>query len=53
MTREDAIESLLKKVEEVISNNDWPTTDGTWVETATTCTCPINELVKFIREGKQ
>jgi len=43
--------SLCDKTDEVLQNGDWPTEDGHWVETATTCTCPLNEIITEIREG--
>lgn len=43
--------SLCDKADEVLQNGDWPTDDGRWVEDATTCTCPLNEIIVAIREG--
>lgn len=50
MDREQAIASLLRKVEEVINNNDWPTEDGHWTDDGVKCTCPIADLIAVIRE---
>jgi hypothetical protein len=51
MNREQAIESLLTQVEEVIGNGDWPTEAGHFVDDGVTCTCPIQKLVDIIRGG--
>lgn len=47
--RELAIESLLRKVEEVLNNNGWPTEEGQYGEDGVLC--PIQELVNEIRKG--
>jgi hypothetical protein len=48
-TREAAIGLLLKRVEEVINNNDWPTEEGQ--ERADEGPCFIRSLVDNIRKG--
>jgi hypothetical protein len=50
ITREHAIELLLKKVEEVLNNNDWPTEEGQ-MRADDTESCPIQKLVDNIRKG--
>jgi hypothetical protein len=42
---------LCNEADEVLQNGDWPTDAGQWVEDATTCTCPLNDLIATIREG--
>jgi hypothetical protein len=43
--------SLCDKADEVLQNGDWPTEDGRFVETATSCTCPLADIILEIREG--
>lgn len=43
--------SLCDKADEVIQNGDWPTEDGTWIETNAGCTCPLNDIIVEIREA--
>lgn len=47
--RENAITALLAAVEEVVHNNDWPTTAGHMVDDGVNCSCPILDLVNIIR----
>ena len=47
----EKILSLCRKVEEVMSNNDWPTEEGRMYDFGTVCTCPLNELVRQIKAG--
>ena len=46
----ELILSLCDKADEVLQNGDWPTDDGRWVEDATSCTCPLNDIITEIRE---
>ena len=44
--------SLCDKVDEVISNNDWPTDEGHEVERFDgSCGCILSDLLTEIREG--
>jgi hypothetical protein len=51
MTREQAIEALCQKVEEVLHNNDWPTEEGQQSESGEPS--PIDELITLIRHKKE
>jgi hypothetical protein len=47
VTREQAIELLCRKVEEVLNNNDWPTEEGRQAEDGSPSA--INELIILVR----
>ena len=49
LTREEAISALLRRVEEVVNNNDWPTEEGQ--ERADEPPCIIRDLIDNIRGG--
>ena len=51
LTREQAIETLCQKVEEVLHNNDWPTEEGQQSESGEPS--PIDELITLIRHKKE
>ena len=51
ITREQAIEFLLTRVEEVVGNGDWPTEEGRFTDDGMQCSCFIQDLVNHIRKG--
>ena len=48
LSREQAIELLCRKVEEVIHNNDWPTEEGRQSEDGSPSA--IDELITLVRQ---